>query len=599
MKKYKFFALAFAALTLGACSSDDVVDNGQGGIVPAGEPGYVSLAINLPTQPSSRANDDFSNGEAVEYNVNNGYLLLFAGSSESSATFQSAYSLTDELGTWNDRQEGSNITTSSRIIKEITRPSVSGNIYAFVILNGSGVVNEGTNETTGWQYCGNSLSGNTTLATLTSTAISPDIATIANRSDDGNFLMTNAPLFSAPGGTSAPTGGTVSTFSVVDPDNIYSTQAEAERLEPAANIYVERAVAKVTVTGTTSGTSPLTYSIAGWTLDVTNNSTYLVRNVNPQTAWWEYKSTDAGVNDYRFVGSNPVATGLYRTYWGIDPNYNGQDYGQTPFTMLEGGVPSTLTLTGDTNPLYCFENTFNVANMIQNQTTRVVVAADLELAGADGTSHDFYTVRGNTSTIYDGKEDVEALVKKAYLENATIAAAINNATMTGPGVKIGESDLDVTFDSKVSTGGYLTVTEISVNDDGAAKFADGVPAALQDANNNAIVTAISEDLNIAYYKGGRSYYPVMIRHFDESQTPWNLASDQTESYPTPNAEQNWLGRWGVLRNNWYQINVTGVSQIGYPEVPEVPGSYDDPVESWIAVQINVLSWAVRTQEAEL
>ena len=91
----------------------------------------------------------------------------------------------------------------------------------------------------------------------------------------------------------------------------------------------------------------------------------------------------------------------------------------------------------------------------------------------------------------------------------------------------------------------------------------------------------------------------MIRHFDESQTPWNLASGQTESYPTPNAEQNWLGRWGVLRNNWYQINVTGVSQIGYPEVPEVPGSYDDPVESWIAVQINVLSWAVRTQSAEL
>lgn len=68
MKKTKFFALAFAALTLGACSSDDLVEQKHPSVTP-GEKGYVSVAVNLPSQPSSRANDNFDDGTAEEYNV--------------------------------------------------------------------------------------------------------------------------------------------------------------------------------------------------------------------------------------------------------------------------------------------------------------------------------------------------------------------------------------------------------------------------------------------------------------------------------------------------------------------------------------------------
>ena len=88
----------------------------------------------------------------------------------------------------------------------------------------------------------------------------------------------------------------------------------------------------------------------------------------------------------------------------------------------------------------------------------------------------------------------------------------------------------------------------------------------------------------------------MIQHFGDDQTPWTAGS---ESYPTPNRDDNYLGRWGVLRNNWYEINVTGVKSIGSPVVPEVYGTPDDPVQSWISVEINVLSWAKRTQNADL
>ena len=69
MKKTKLFALAFAALALGACSNDDIVDQQGGSTVNPGEQGYVSVALNLPTQPTVRANDNFDDGLESEYNV--------------------------------------------------------------------------------------------------------------------------------------------------------------------------------------------------------------------------------------------------------------------------------------------------------------------------------------------------------------------------------------------------------------------------------------------------------------------------------------------------------------------------------------------------
>lgn len=91
----------------------------------------------------------------------------------------------------------------------------------------------------------------------------------------------------------------------------------------------------------------------------------------------------------------------------------------------------------------------------------------------------------------------------------------------------------------------------------------------------------------------------MVKHFGDDQTPWNgITLGYGESYPNPNRESNWLGRYGVLRNNWYEINVTAVKNVGSAEVTPETG-YDDPVESWISVEINVLSWAKRSQDAAL
>lgn len=584
MNKLKLFPIALTALVLGACSSEDIIDNGGQGPVAQGEKGYVSLSINLPTTPSTRANDQFDDGLEAEYKVNDATLLIFNGTDEASAVFSGAY----ELGSMSQTTIGGNITASYNVTQEITKPG-AGNVYALVIVNkGNVLTNDGE-----WKLKGESLKGKTFdyFRTTAQTLTASELASVTSTTE-GSFFMTNAPLYTNPGGVTDPNGGNAVTLTKINTENIYSTQAEAED-NPAASIYVERAVAKVTVTNSNTGGSSLTYAITGWTLDVTNTKSYIVRNVNGAD-WWSYKAATS--NDYRFVGSAAVAAGLYRTYWAYDPNYASLVEGD--FTKLEGTIPASLTEVGKN--AYCLENTFNVANMNQNQTTRVIVAAKLTMAGAE-ESGDFYILDNDKNTIFT-KENAVNAIKAEYLTNPAVVAALQDPiTGLNGGQSIGKADLTVNFDSKETTGGDLTVTEITISEDRKDDFKGGeIPAVLKADGNDDIIAAVNAGKKVSYYKGGVAYYPVMIRHFDEDQTPWT-AEGKTESYPNTDnkAEANWLGRYGVLRNNWYNIDVTAIKTIGSADVPDVYGTPDDPMESWISVEINVLSWAKRSQNVEL
>lgn len=578
MKKVKLFSFALAALMLGACSSEDGIDNGGQGTVAPGEKGYISLAINLPTTPSTRANDDFDDGLEAEYKVNDATLLIFNGTDEGTAVFSGAY----DLGSMTPTSVGGNITASYNVTQDITKPG-AGNVYALVVVNkGNVLTNDGE-----WKLKGESLTGKTFdyFRTTAQTLTASELASVTSDAE-GSFFMTNAPLYTKPGGVTDPNGGNAVTLTKINTENIYSTQAEAED-NPAASIYVERAVAKVTVTNSNTGSagSSLTYAITGWTLDVTNTKSYIVRNVNGAD-WWSYKAATS--NDYRFVGSAAVAAGLYRTYWAYDPNYASLVEGD--FTKLEGTTPASLTEVGKN--AYCLENTFNVANMNQNQTTRVIVAAKLTMAGAE-ESGDFYILDNDKNTIFT-KENAVKAIKAEYLTNPAVVAALQDPT-TGlnEGQSIGEADLTVNFDSKETTGGDLTVTEITISDDRKGDFKGGeIPAVLKADGNNDIIAAVNAGKKVSYYKGGIAYYPVLIRHFDESQTPWNNAEYK-------NNGNDYLGRYGVLRNNWYNIDVTAIKTIGSADVPDVYGTPDDPMESWISVEINVLSWAKRSQSVDL
>lgn len=607
MNKLKLFPIALTALVLGACSSEDIIDNGGQGPVAQGEKGYVSFAINLPTTPSTRANDVFDDGAAYEYNVNDATLLIFNGDSEDDAKFYGAYNLT--LG--NAELEGGvddNITTTHKAIASFVKPS--GNVYALVIVNKGDVLTG--SEKDGWKLNdANLTSGTTSFNDFRTVAQTLDVSRLASTTGKGNFFMTNAPLYTQPGNSTDPTtGGKAVTLTEIPSASIYPTQSEAES-KPATSIYVERAVAKVTVKAGkesgTVGTGTISYELSGWTLDITNQQSYIVRNVK-DASWWGYKSSYCTKNDvaYRFVGSANVSANLYRTYWAYDPNYSSYE---DEFNMLQGTTPTSLTKVGGN--AYCLENTFNVANQNQNQTTRVIVAATLN----DGNG---FCIWDNDKTTLIDKKAVVQEIKREYLDNPTVVAALKDPN-TGlikddNNYSIGENQLTVTFSNGMTEydflnggntdlGGDLTVAEIKINSDCASWFKkNAIPTVLTPGGegNADIIAAVNNGKKVSYYKDGVAYYPVMIRHFDEDQTPWT-AEGKTESYPNTDnkAEANWLGRYGVLRNNWYEINVTGIKSIGSADVPDVDGTPDDPLESWISVEINVLSWAKRSQNVEL
>lgn len=594
MKKSLLFSAVLAGLMLGSCSSSDDL---AGGNTPASQDGsgYVSLSLNLPTRSGSMsraANDQFDDGLADEYAVNDGTLILFEGANEKDATFAGAYELKNLsmnlVGTTTD-----NITTTTKITQKINNGLSSGtnSFYAIVVLNNNGTLTvDDTNATL--KVNGEDFPSTNKISNLQSLELTKN----ADNFNRTGFLMMNAPLSSVKGGETLPTGAEISVASKIDKDHIYATEALA-KANSSATIYVERALAKVDVTAT-STTGNLTdntsvpYTIKGWILDNTNKKTYYLRNTSNSSDWLSLATNavapDKPAKPYRFVGDTPMESGvsLYRTYWAKDPNYDTTPSSlSTDFSTIGKKAPATFKNLGEHD--YCLENTFDVPNQNQNVTTRVIVAAQLQ---DDGKT--FYIVNDDEAHLLtsDGMKDA---VKAAFLSNTDVQAWLK--TLLNSGMSIERTDLEV---ADITDAGNNTPT-ITFKSTSSSKFTSStLPTFTADIDN------IVKSIKVATYAKGISYYPVRIKHFGDDLTPWKKSETpkptvSNRAYPTANQPGNYLGRYGVLRNNWYTVNVEGIKKIGSPVVPEVTGDPDDELAAYISVKINVLSWAKRTQGATL
>ena len=631
MKK-NFFPMALMAIAMGlnACSSDDPVVNAGGGNVPFADGGYVKMAINMPSAPSSRAySENFGDGLENEYEVKNATLILFEGTSEDAAKFHSAYDLPVSM----TKDGNTQITSTTKIVKKVDN-SVPGNLYGYVLLNHNDMLTY-TSETDGTRIATTLSINGTALNDATSTDNNMTFKTFreqvitggAKKFNAKGFLMDNAPLSSEKGGadfTAAP-AGTAKTQTLVNLTNkVYKSQAEAEA-KPATDVYVERALAKVTmtkaealnnpennklegsgvssVTGSTAQTSTtVKYTIEGWTLDVTNNKSYLGRSYD--VAWNNLFSSDATVataEKYRFVGHSAVGTSaLYRTYWGTDPNYDSYDdtKAKDNFTYLNAKPATGSNITnsttykglGENNPLYCMENTFNVANMQDRQITRAIVKVKFF------NGQPFYTFNDDKSTLYDG-DNMKKHIKQIILSKPAVLTQLKSDFS---GTTIGEGNIDLNFGTRDKYGNIL-LESYTVH-----KTAGVTEATTDKTYSPSAGSTLNKDLqlgNIVEYENGIAYYPIRIKHFGDDQTPWNkTTADMTNPYGTTKQAENFLGRYGVLRNNWYNIEISSIKNVGSAVVPEI--KLDDPTpgdkpENYISVRINVLSWAKRNQEEHL
>ena len=588
MKKTLLFSVALAGLMLGSCSSSDDL-NGGGNNTGSNQSGsgYISLSLNLPTRSGSMsraANDKFDDGLADEYAVKNGTLILFEGTDEANATFAGAYELKNLsmnlVGTTTD-----NITTTTKITQKINSGLADGtkNFYAIVVLNNDGTLAvDGTNASL--KVNGVDFPSTKKISDLQSLELTKNASDFKTT----GFLMMNAPLSNVAGGAAEPTGATVSVASKIDKDHIYATEALA-KANSSASIYVERALAKVDVTaskatGNLDDAPTVPYSVKGWVLDNTNKKTYYLRNTSNSSEWLSLNTTSTvPTKPFRFVGDNPMESSvqLYRTYWAKDPNYDVKPITLSEnFNTIGNSVPAALKSLSDHD--YCLENTFTVGQQNQDVTTRVIIAAQL------GSGSTFYVVNDNEKDLLDANGMKDA-VKSAFLNNTDVQAWIKNDLKTGE--TINENDLDV---ADITSAGNNKPT-ITIKSTSATKYNSSTLPVV-----DTKIQAIMDGIKVATYEKGISYYPVRIKHFGDDLTPWKSSEDplptvNTGAYPTAHQAANYLGRYGVLRNNWYNIDVTGIKKLGSPVVPEVTGDTDDELAAYISVKINVLSWAKRTQ----
>lgn len=602
MKKVKFLAMMLAAGMFAACSDaleDSGMDNG-GGNTPATGEGYVKVAINMPTTSgTSTKSVTLEDGTSDEYAVKNGILVFFkttattgTGTPEKTAQFVKAYNVS-----FTPSGDGGNdeVTTRHTVIGEAPMAGDGEQIYALAILNKNNVFS--VNESTGaLQQGGADVFGenNNTLD-----ALQKSISTTASACITEGFLMLNAPLAK----TSTPSGWTdLSNVQTLVPVTVYQTQTEAENSTDPASIYVERVVAKVTLTGfdydsddkeytaevaKNDVNSPFTgdeVKMEGWTLSVTNKTTKAVRDVNDIPTW--LGSTYGTVA--RFLSTTKIdSKELYRIYWGKDCNYASGDTYTDAFDILSNTNEATWTWNENTSDntddpnedyaMYCLENTMDYGQQLQNQTTTLVLKTTYYADPSNTTegAQDFF-MYGTREETYTESQFLEAVKTALSLDQAiTISVAADAIGGTYTYIPAG-SDSDEQYAGKKNVVALFTLT-------------GGSSATLTTAQVQTLINSLGE---IRYYKEGATYYNVvMIRHFDDTEADWDAASG---AYTGAH-----LGRYGVLRNNWYEIKVNSISGPGDPDIEDPEPEPDDDTEGYIRAEINVLSWAKRQQGVNL
>lgn len=559
------FGMAVMATALVGCSSsDDLTPNGNEGNQTGAA--YASFRINLPTTSGTRVAGEptFDGGDKNEYAVKDAALLLFQKNASGDFVFKEVVDL-GNMEPWTSSST-SGITTTAKLTAKITKAEVGENkgYYALIVLNNnSETAAKITYPTEGQTYA--DWSQNEANATANYLKY------------DKGFFMANAPKYVA--------NGTPETL--VEIKNIYASKQQAEN-STATTVYVERGLAKVSLASSSAKHVDITdgnyagdkVDIEGWTLDVTNTKTYPVHVTEGLWAdiWKTTVTSDATASMDRFHDTK--LTEFPRVYWGLDPNYS-TDLASVADCEGEFTMATKANFkTGDEakKAQYCLENTFDIDHMVQGQTTRVLFSAKYTPDNfADGET--FYKF-GNSPKLWHAADVVAQIKAKAQEVLGEADADKVTVTLDAEGNDMTKSGVRLVAAANITYGTTALKTEQVDQINAKLGFKKATP---KDAA-----------VGLSTYESGVSYYVARVKHFNEL-TPWN-PGDKT--YDGNNA--NWLGRYGVLRNNWYELSVSSVSGPGYPDVPKVnPTDPDDVNDQYINVEVKILDWAKRSQSIYL
>lgn len=591
-------AASVAALLAGCAKEDDSPQEGAGGTttVPAGATGTMNVSLKYAIE--TRADQEYDDGEESESRAQDLTIYFFDDNKNYlGSSYVSDLSQEDDSKDYNVT---STITVDvpTNIVQTLYESSdKEATMYVVAVLNKGTFtpqIKAGENYNVFNAAC--------------------QIA-LADAAKTDNFMMTSSNYLKDISGMQQ----TEMALTPITNKNVGLKSDDQTTSSDPVTIAVERVVAKVTVQDTeTRPTDGATWTILGWGLNVTNKTFYPVKNFGGDQFLdllaSKYKNWQPNTSNKPW--NNPTDM---RSHWAVDPNYAA---GQATITDMPNDFnefsfsdPSSAEVKG---ALYCFENTTVETMQQRNATTSAVIVAqfypkDFKEADKAGS-----WIKWNDAA-YSKENDyatfVEKVVEDVDGDNQVITKYYKldtNGTTTGNDGKkyspLSEEDFictyttegkeKITFGKKNTTIGYkdaelqvaLKDSEIklyTITDDQASEDTSA-PAKIDEA----IKKALTDNPPTVYYNG-YCYYVVPIRHF---------AKSEVADYTGGEYQPNHLGRYGIVRNNYYQITINDITQPGEPITdPTVEPSTDkdDETNYWINVSIKVLSWKIRTQDVIL
>lgn len=610
--------LAFlTAVLVTACSSEEDI-NGQSEVdilSRFNSEGKAWMALQIPLGGQGMTRTTFDDGiDDDEWRVKDAYILIFAGASEATAKFASAYKMeTPSLNT----SVYSQITATFTFTINDANINTGDKLFVFALLNNnSSAITTSSFPTTSVVFANG---GSNVTLTGGFSLVSVLNGITIDRVDDGSgyFLMTNATLAEA-----NTTSAQLKTLVEMPAGNFFPTEEEA-KANPAGRINVERLAAKATVEdGLTNhyilGNSYATFenNDLSWALDNYNTSSFAYKHLS-------------AVSYQRIVETNAVEPYYplrYRTYWAEDVNYSGSSgLAYVPYAtyLSYTDVQKSAFWKSIGSNAYCAENTFDVDHMQDDCTTSVLVRLKLNNGGdfyttnvtgqdvifqppsndltEEGTSaSESFARRRSIKVTYDGTNyaTIDDYLRTWLMEQSV---ALRNWVRDYAGNEKKHLKIEVSGDAVTGLATATLSQTAQTSGTGFNKFETQTNAYAEtgEVTLKAYLQALLNSLTIKFYDDGYCYYRVPIRHFDD--TSWNSTESMTNNttaqvYGTGDtAASSYLGRYGMVRNNWYNISIQSVTHVGSPIIPALTSDADDKVPQFLNATLSISGWEKHEQ----
>ena len=589
MKKNKLFLalLALACTSFYACSSSDD-EMTETGTEPGVETGDITdgsrfMSVQIVNPAGTKATDGgYEQGSNDENKVNNLRFYFFDENGDAITVNATSGSGREKnfVNATNIVPAGNNMPNVERIIKATvvinTKEGDNINVKKVVAVANFDVASLGEDALSLTELCGKMGDYSAVSRTVEGTTT------------NDNFLMTSSSY--------ANEAGQVTAVDIL-PSNLCNSEAAAEA--NPVNIYIERVVAKVkmdinwgagietesvTFNGATAtavklkdaeghdikvnvdGTEKQLYVVFNkWGITGTAKESYLIKKVGSTTAW-------GGL----FTGWNDPTK--YRSYW-------AQNTANVSNATIEHFNYNEIANAFKTGFEYCLENagdatatdgtkaTYDPKAEITNRTQAIIAATLVTVEGGTATAISLANWAGAYSTETAAVATMlNALTNPVYTDAAhTTKIAADDvmlATATATGVANDKSETSPRYYS------YLKLTQTAES----KTFYDAEGTVLGKDAVNEILKSLP---GAKVWHAGQTYYYTDIEHF---------GSDETK------------GKYGVVRNHVYDLNITSVAGMGTPVldptediVPQKP----ENVDTYIAAQINILSWRIVKQDVSL